>query len=278
MTLEHRSKAPEESVGSPLLITREGAVAVLTMNRPQVLNALDASLAQALYGALLAVEQDEGVRCVVITGSGAGFMAGGDIGMFSKHMDQDTAKRAQDFHTFFSHVHPAINAIRRMPKPVIASVNGACAGFGMSLMMACDLAIGAASSTYTMAYAHMGLSPDGGSSYALTRLVGLRKAMELALLCERFGASEAHHLGLLNRVVDDAGLLEATRQLAGHLSQGPTQAFAHTKTLLSQSFENTLSEQLQREEDAFVNCTQTQDFPEAVKSFLTKKRPTFTGK
>ena len=279
MTLEHLCKASQRDPEStPVLVACEGAVATLTLNRPALLNALNAELAKGMLEALLSAEHDAGVRAVVITGAGAGFMAGGDITMFAKHMDVNPSKRAQDFHTFFAHVHPAITSIKRMPKPVIASVNGACAGFGLSLMMACDLAIGCASSTYTMAYAHMGLSPDGGSSFALPRLVGLRKAMELALLCERFNADTAHTLGLLNRVVEDAVLQEATRQLAQQLASGPTAAFAKTKALFSQSFENTLPQQLQLEEDAFVASTQTHDFPQAVGSFLAKKRPTFEGR
>lgn len=261
-----------------LICTREGAVAVVTLNRPDVLNALNASLSKALSTQLQELEFDDSVRCVVITGRGAGFMAGGDIGMFARYISEEPQARQAHFHTFIQQAHPLIASIKRMPKPVIACVNGVAAGFGMSLMMACDFVIAGRSSVFTMAYIQLGLSPDGGGTYFLPRLVGLRKAMELALLSDRITGDEAKAFGLVNWVVPDEDLAEETQKLATRLAQGPTHAYANTKRLLSQSFENTLAQQLSAEEESFAKCTATIDFPEGAQSFMEKRQPHFHGK
>ncbi len=270
-------KAPKATDQAELLCEIKDGVAVVILNRPEVMNALNESLGDALSQTLHALEFDTAIRCVVITGKGPGFMAGGDVGLFGTSLSMDTPERQALFHRFIQKIHPSILAIRRMPKPVIASINGATAGFGMSLMMACDLALCVKSSFFTMAYAQMGLSPDGGSTFFLPRLVGARKAMELALLSERLSSDEALGLGLVNKVVEDGALMEETWKWATRLASGPTAAYAETKRLIMTSFESDLTVQLQKEEIGFAKSTTTKDFPEAASAFLAKRAPNFKG-
>jgi 2-(1,2-epoxy-1,2-dihydrophenyl)acetyl-CoA isomerase len=184
-----------------LITSIDGGVATITMNRPRALNALNAELNDALCDAVARVEFDPAVRAVVIRGAGVGFMAGGDLKWFSANLDKDKATMRREFERFVNTVHPLVVSLRRMPKPVIASVHGAVAGFGVSLMLACDLVIAADSSFFTLAYCNIGTSPDGGSTFALPRALGMKKAMEIALLGDRFDSAEALRLGLINWVV-----------------------------------------------------------------------------
>ncbi len=187
-----------------LLEVREG-VATVTLNRPEVLNALNDDMIAALVEVMTRVEADEATRCVVLRGAGDHFMAGGDIKGFHGRLAETTpAERTAHFRAKIHRLHPAIVSMRRMPKPVIASLRGAAAGFGLSLALAADLAIAAEDAFFTLAYCLIGTSPDGGSSYHLPRIVGLRKAMEIALLGDRFDAETALRLGLVNWVVPGA--------------------------------------------------------------------------
>ncbi len=182
-------------MNEPVVLTSTaGGVITITMNRPKALNALNRELTLALRDAVFAAEQDQSVRCVVIRG-GEHFMAGGDLKYFHESVGKvsPTGLKVR-FEGFIQEVHAMIIALRRMPKPVLASVSGAAAGFGLSLVMACDLAIAADTAYFTLAYSAIGVSPDGGSTFALPRLVGLKKAMEIALLAERFDAATAERL------------------------------------------------------------------------------------
>jgi 2-(1,2-epoxy-1,2-dihydrophenyl)acetyl-CoA isomerase len=163
-----------------------------------------------------------------------------------------------------------------MPQPVVASVRGAAAGFGLSLLCACDLAIASHDSYFTAAYRNLGVTPDGGLSYALPRLVGSKKAMEILLLGERFGADEALRLGLVNRVVPDAELERATTALATALAAGPSLATRNGKRLIRQSLSQPLSVQLDAEAVSFAACAATTDFTEGVRAFLEKRPPNFS--
>lgn len=260
-----------------VLVAREGAVATLTLNRPKALNALDRELTLALQQKLLSVERDETVRCVVLRG-GEHFMAGGDLKWFKALAEGKSAgeNRAQ-FEGFIHEAHAIILCLRRMPKPVIAAVRGAVAGFGMSLMMACDLAVAADSAYFTLAYTLIGVSPDGGSTFALPRIVGEKKAMEIALLGERFDASAAERLGLVNRIVPAASLDSDVVRMASRLALGPTKVYARTKALLGGSLGATLEEQLEREAQAFAQSASEPDFAEGIAAFIEKRKPRFTG-
>jgi 2-(1,2-epoxy-1,2-dihydrophenyl)acetyl-CoA isomerase len=175
------------------------------------------------------------------------------------------------------HLHAAIEQLQRMPHPVVASVHGAVAGFGLSVMCACDLAIAADTSYFTSAYRQLGLTPDGGLSYTLPRQVGLKKAMEILLLGERFGADDAWRLGLVNRVVPEAELDRATAAVVAAIVSGPVAAMRNGKRLIQQSLAQTLSAQLEAEAASFGACSATDDFVEGVRAFLDKRPPRFGG-
>ena len=260
-----------------VLLERKGAVATVTLNRPTALNALDEAMMGALEEVFTTLEADASVRAVVLCGAGEHFMAGGDIKFFHGGLDLPPAERRRRFERFVHKIHPTMLAIRRMPQPVIASVRGAAAGFGMSLLMACDLALAADDAYFTIAYALIGTSPDGSGTYHLPRIVGMKKAMELALLAERFDAATALALGLVNRVVPAAELESASAALAQRLAAGPAIAYANTKRLLGRSLTSSLEAQLQAEAESFADCAASEDFAEGVRAFVEKRKPRFSG-
>jgi len=256
-----------------VLLAREGGVATITLNRPQALNALDHDLTVGLRDGVLAAEHDPSVRCVVLRG-GEHFMAGGDLKWFRTLVeDRSSAENRIRFEALIHEVHTVILALRRMPKPVVASVRGAVAGFGMSLMMACDLALAADNAYFTLASTLIGTSPDGGSTFALPRIVGQKKAMEIALLGERFDAATAERLGLVNHVVPKEKLEAETAKLALRLANGPTAVYARTKALLNGSLNASLESQLQREAEAFAQSASEPDFREGLAAFIEKRKP-----
>jgi 2-(1,2-epoxy-1,2-dihydrophenyl)acetyl-CoA isomerase len=175
-------------------------------------------------------------------------------------------------------LHCAIIALRAAAKPVLASVHGAVAGAGVSLLAAADLAIAAAGAKFTLAYSKIATSPDGGSTYFLPRILGVRKALELMMLSETFDAATALDLGLVNRVVPDDELAAATDTLARRLAAGPTLAYGETKALVNRTFEQSLSSQLEAEAQAFARCAATADLAEGVTAFVQKRKPAFKGK
>jgi 2-(1,2-epoxy-1,2-dihydrophenyl)acetyl-CoA isomerase len=257
----------------PVLLRNDGAVAHIRFNRPQVLNALNAECAYALLAACKAVAADKNNRVVVISGEGRAFMAGGDIGSFSKGM----AGNSEFFHELIGVFHEAMEILASLPRPVVASLNGAVAGAGLSVAMIADLAIAADDAKFTLAYSRLGTSPDGSSSWSLPRIVGTRKALEIAMLSDVFDAQEAQRLGIVNKVVPAAALAEETEKLARRLADGPTFAYGNIKQLIRQSHLNTLHDQLAKEGDAFVRCSQTEDFAEGVAAFIGKRAPKFSG-
>lgn len=253
-------------------------VATLTLNRPEVFNAINRDMADGLKDAIDRIEADASVRAVVIQGAGNGFMAGGDIKFFTETTGLAPEERTRHFKNFISNeAHPLVLRLRRMRPPVVASVHGAVAGFGMSLMMACDLAFASAGTRFTLAYVRLGTSPDGGSTFFLPRHVGAKRAMEIALLGDRFEAETALELGLINEIVPADALSEHVASIAERLALGPAAALARTKRLLSQSFDNTLEEQLAAEAEAFSQCAASQDFVEGVDAFIGKRLPHFNG-
>jgi 2-(1,2-epoxy-1,2-dihydrophenyl)acetyl-CoA isomerase len=253
-------------------------VATVTLNRPEALNALSDDMIGALVAVMTRLEADEATRCVVVRGAGDHFMAGGDIKGFHGRLAETPAERSAHFRAKIHKLHPAIVSMRRMPKPVVASLQGAAAGFGLSLALATDLAIASEDAYFTLAYCLIGTSPDGGSSYHLPRIVGLRKAMEIALLGERFNAETARRLGLVNWVVPAADLEAETAKLAARLAGGPGHALGQTKALLNASFDNGLEAQLALEAESFAGCAATEDFAEGVSAFIEKRPATFQGK
>ncbi|MBM3569462.1 MAG: enoyl-CoA hydratase [Alphaproteobacteria bacterium] len=264
-------------MSQPLLIARQGAVVTLTLNRPEVRNALSREMTQQMEQAFRDIERDASCRCVVVRGQGDHFMAGGDVKNMHANRERTPAQRRDEFEHFINQLHPTMTLMRRLPKPILASVRGGVAGFGMSLMMACDLAIAGEDSFYTLAYCHIGVSPDGSSTYSLPRLVGMRKAMEIAMLGERFDAAEALRLGLVNKVVAAAALEAETAKLAARLAAGPTRAYGHIKRLLHASLGRDYESQLQAEAEAFADCASGADFIEGITAFVEKRPPRFQG-
>jgi len=259
-----------------VLLAAEAGVATITFNRPKLLNALDTSMVEGLEAALDWIAADERLRVVVLAGGGAGFMAGGDIKMFTGLTRLPAAERQPVFERFIHRFHPVILAMRRLKLPIVARVHGAVAGVGMSLMMACDLAIASEDSYYTLAYCHLGTTPDGGSSWFLPRHVGSKKAMEIALLGDRFDAAAALRLGLVNEVVPAAELDARVAALARRLAAGPREAYARTKRLLQAASSASLADQLAAEAENFAACAATGDFAEGVDAFIAKRPPRFS--
>ncbi len=258
-----------------VLLERCDAVATLTLNRPAALNTLDYPMIDALVAHTAAVAADDAVRVVVVRGAGKHFMAGGDIRVFSGELHRPGPERRLHFQRMVEQVHAAFETLHRMPRPVIAQVHGAVAGIGLSLMNACDLVVAGESAYFSSAYRQIALTPDGGGSFALTRLVGLRKAMEIMLLSERFDVRRAADLGLVNQVVPDVELQPTVDALARSLAEGPALALANTKRLVRESLEHSLSEQLQAEAVSFGEAAGTADFAEGITAFLEKRPPRF---
>ena len=260
-----------------ILLRRDGPVATLTLNRPDALNALDRAMVDALVACTTAVAGDDSVRVVVLRGAGKHFMAGGDIRTFAAQLPDAPADRQRSFQQMVERVHIAIEQLHRMPHPVVGRVHGAVAGFGLSLMNACDLVVAADDAYFASAYRHIALTPDGGGSWALPRIVGLRKAMEIFLLGERFDAAEAARLGIVNRVVPAADLDGTVDAIVHALAAGPLYALRNAKRLVRDSVARTLSEQLEAEAVSFGRCTATKDFEEGITAFLAKRPPQFGG-
>ena len=250
----------------------DGGIATIVLNRPHVMNAMDGEMMQQLRPVTESVEKDESVRAVVLRGEGAAFMAGGDVAVFHQHL----AELPELIVTWGREMHAAFLALRRMGKPVLASVHGAVAGAGFSLMCAADLAIAAADTRFTLAYANIGASPDGGSTYFLPRLVGYKKTIELIMLPDRFDAETARQHGLVNWVVPNDKLAEETARIVQRLASGPTRAFAEAKRLVNQSLEP-LDAQMEQELQAFSRCARGPDLKEGVTAFVEKRKPVFTG-
>ena len=204
-----------------VLVDRQAAIATLTLNRPASLNTLDFAMMDDLVAVTAALAADPEVRVVIVRGAGKHFMAGGDLRSFAERLDGPSEQRRAEYERILGALHSAIEHLHRMPAIVVAQVRGAVAGFGLSLMCACDLAVAADDAYFTTAYRHIALTPDGGATWTLPRIVGLRKALELLLLAERVDAAEAQRLGLVNRVVAPDALEDTVAALARSLATGP---------------------------------------------------------
>ena len=255
----------------PLLLERHGAVATLRFNRPEALNAIDVPMANAFLAAVQSIAADPGVRAVVLRGNGRGFMAGGDLAT----LRADPVQGAIDILT---PLNAALQLLAQMNAPVIAQVHGAAAGAGLSLVLMADYVIAAEGTRFNLAYINLGTSCDVGASWALPRIVGVRQALEIALLGEAFTADDALRLGLVNRVVPGAELDSATTALAQRLASGPTLAYGAMKRLMRASMDHTLPEQLAAEKGAFVHCAGTEDFRAGVEAFHQRQSPQFVGR
>ena len=261
-------------MADPVIVENHGPVAVVTLNRPDVLNALSPEMATSLRETMYSIERDKAVRSVVIKGAGRGFMAGGDVAGFHDQLDKNLQVHVGNM---LDDYHCAIRAIVRMEKPVIGSLHGPVAGAGMSLALTLDLAIAADNLMMTLAYAKLGTSPDGGSTYFLPRIVGRRKALEIAMLSDRFGADDAKEMGLVNKVVPADELDAEVMNWAERLASGPSYAVGWTKKLIDQSFNSDIDKQLEAERDAIVSCAGSEDMREGIRAFVEKRNADFAG-
>ncbi|MFN3165178.1 MAG: enoyl-CoA hydratase, partial [Pseudohongiellaceae bacterium] len=268
----------QENTMADLEVSHDDGVTTLTMNRPKARNALSMEMRAQLAEVLHDIEHDDSVRCVVLTGAGEHFMAGGDVKGMADSVQKSPEEIRKEFLLRIHELHPIMYAMRRMPKPVLASCRGAAAGAGVSMALACDLIIAADDAFFTLAYCRIGTSPDGSSSFHLPRAVGIKKAMEIALLGDRFDANQAKDMGMINFVVPEAELEAETANLAKRLANGPTHVYGNTKALLYRSLESEFESQLQAEAEYFADCAARPDFKEGVTAFVEKREPRFTGK
>jgi len=261
-----------------LLVDVSDHIATLTFNRPEARNALSLEMRALLREKLHEIETDDDIRCVVMRGAGEHFMAGGDVKSMAGMVDAPPAEIRNAFVNRIHDLHPIMFAMRRMPKPVIASVAGAAAGAGVSMALAADLVIADENAFFTLAYVHIGTSPDGSASFHLPRAVGIKKAMEIALLGDRFDAATARDIGMINFVAASGQLASETAALATRLANGPTHVYGNTKRLLYRSLENEFEAQLQLEAETFADCAARADFREGVSAFVEKRKARFSGK
>lgn len=251
------------------------SVATVTLNRPKALNALNREMAEGLNRIFAELERNSSLRCLVIRGAGDHFMAGGDIRYFQQCLALPASEREAEINRVIKMVNDAAATLRRLPQPVIASIHGNVAGFGMSLVAACDLAIAADNARFTQAYAQIATTPDGANTFFLPRVIGLKRAAELSLLNQPLDAAAALDWGLVNKVVANDRLEAETASMAQRITRGSAQALAGVKALLNASLQHSLEQQLQLEQASFVRCALAADFKEGLDAFVDKRRPEF---
>jgi 2-(1,2-epoxy-1,2-dihydrophenyl)acetyl-CoA isomerase len=256
------------------LTIRDG-VAHLTLNRPDAANSITLEMARDLMYATLQCDEDPAVRAVLLAGAGRMFCGGGDLKTFAV---KGGAQLSQYLKEVTTYLHAAVSRLTRMNAPVIAAVHGSAAGAGMSLACAADLVIAADNAKFTMAYTRAGLTPDGSSTYFLSRIVGLRRALELTLTSRVLSAPEALALGIATRVVPEAQLRHEASALAADLAAGPTQALGASKRLLHAGWTGTLETQMELETRAIADIARTDDAREGIAAFLEKRPAKFAGR
>jgi 2-(1,2-epoxy-1,2-dihydrophenyl)acetyl-CoA isomerase len=263
-----------------LLAELDAGVLTLTLNRPQARNAMSDAMNQALGRRLATAELDPEVRCVVLTGAGPGFCAGGDVkGMAERNASGGRAMSLDEaIHSQRVNQRETAGRLFKMPKPTLAALPGAAAGAGLSLALACDLRIMARTAFMTTAFARVGLAGDYGGTYFLTQLVGSAKARELYFLSERVSAEEALRLGLANWVVEPEDLAAKTREIAARLAAGPAVCFRYMKENLNRAMAGEVDECLDLEATHHVHSASTADHREAASAFVDKREPVFQGR
>ncbi|HEY2678135.1 MAG TPA: enoyl-CoA hydratase [Steroidobacteraceae bacterium] len=267
--------------GTPdLLSSLDGGVLTLTLNRPEARNAMSEAMNKALGEQLAWAELEPSVKCVVLTGAGKGFCAGGDVKGMAERSDASAGPVTLDEAIHRQRVNQRATSGRlfKMPKPTLAALPGAAAGAGLALALACDLRIMARTAFLTTAFARVGFSGDYGGTYFLTQLVGSAKARELYFLSERVSAEEALRLGLANWVCEADELAARAQEIASRLAKGPTIAYRYMKENLNRAMAGEVDDCLDLEATHHVHCVATEDYREAVRAFVEKREPTFHGR
>ncbi|MGY8679228.1 enoyl-CoA hydratase-related protein [Bradyrhizobium sp. UFLA05-153] len=252
------------------LLSIDGPVATITLNRPAAFNSINLAIAQRLEQLAAEIETSDAIRVVVIEGEGRAFCAGGDLQTIGAAAEANTVTPVVG--ELLKHYHAFIETLRRMPKLSLSSVHGSAAGAGMGLAFVTDLCIAAEDAKFTPAYAKIGVSPDGGSTVGIVGTVGTRRALQIFLAEDSFTAQQAHEWGLVAKVVPAAELKAATRQLAERLAQNPPAAIAGTKSLVYQAATTPVRQQLDAEEHKIIMAMHTEDFRVAVKKFTSKSK------
>jgi enoyl-CoA hydratase/carnithine racemase len=252
----------------PAILKIDGAVAVLTLNRPAAFNAINLAIAKKLEQLAAQVEASDAIRVLVIEGEGRAFCAGGDLQTIGAAVDNIPPVVGE----LLLHYHAFITSLRRMPKIVLSSVHGSAAGAGLSLAFMADLCIAAEDARFTPAYGKIGVSPDGGGTVGVVAAVGARRAMQIFLAEDNFTAVQAYEWGLLAKVVPAVELKAATRELAHRLAQNASAGLAETKKLIHQAHATPIEKQLAAEKDGIIACMQTEEFRTAVKKFMSKEK------
>jgi 2-(1,2-epoxy-1,2-dihydrophenyl)acetyl-CoA isomerase len=257
-----------------LTLNRDGAVATITINRPEAANGLDMDTTISLMDAAITCSEDSTIRVVILTGAGDRFFtAGGDLKAFMS-MGDEVGKGVKLMTTY---LHQAVSRLTRMSAPLVCAVNGIAAGAGVSLAAIGDLTIAKESASFTLAYTNGGLSPDGSSTFFLPRLIGLRRTQELMITNRKLSASEAADWGLITKAVPDADFDAEVQALAQKLANGPTQAYGGVKSMLAETFGSTLEHQMELEARIISKLIQGKDAQEGMRAFAAKERPNYKG-
>ncbi len=253
----------------------EGGIARLALNRPRSLNSFNVGMHREVAQAMDALEADDTLRCLLLTGRGRGFCAGQDL---SDRAVEPGAGAPDLGYSLEAYYNPLIRRLRALPVPVICAVNGVAAGAGVNLALACDLVLAARSASFVQAFCRIGLVPDSGGTWHLPRLVGQARAMGLALLGDKLTAEQAAEWGMIWKVIDDDALEGEAEELATHLASQPTRGLAYIKQAIHASWNNNLDQQLDLERDLQRAAGKTEDYREGVAAFMEKRTPRFSGR
>lgn len=255
-----------------LIISTNNGVCELKLNRPEVFNSFNKTMALQLQKALDDCEKDDSIRTIVITGEGKAFCAGQDLAEATDPNGPELKSIVKD------HYNPIIERIRNIEKPIIAAVNGVAAGAGANIALACDITIAKKSASFIQAFSKIGLIPDSGGTFFLPRIIGSQKALALMMTGDKITADQADQMNMIYKAVEDETFLEEVSAFANQLAQMPTKGLGLTKKAVNLSFTNNLTQQLAVEEELQAIAGQTHDFNEGVQAFLEKRKPVFTGK
>lgn len=256
---------------STILFEIKENVAVITLNRPEKFNSFNREMALELQQRLDDCATDTAIRCIYLTGNGKAFCAGQDLGEL-------TGENPPGFEVILSeHYNPIITRLRKIQKPVVCAVNGVAAGAGANIALACDVVIATASASFIQAFSKIGLIPDSGGTFTLPRLIGFQKASALMMLGDKVSATEAERIGMIYKVTADENFAAESFAIANTLSQMPTKGLGYTKMALNASLNNSLTEQLHKEDELQFKAAHTSDYREGVNAFIEKRAAKFTG-